>query len=607
MTGVAPSPPADTNAQTSLAAILLAEGRFGEARAMLESVLAAKPRDPTAHLLLGRALQASGDQAGAEAALRAGMRIDRSHAALALELASLLEASARPAEAERVLRTALERDRRSADMAVQLARLLTQSGRGAEALRVIARLAAEPRPNHAVLAAQALALKAVGEAARATVTYERAARHYPDSAVAHHNLAAHQGDLGQFAAAEMAAARALAKGGQAPQTWLVLARALLGGGKLDEAERAFHEAIRRAPVYVEAHRELAQLVWMRTANTGASLAALDRAIRANPQANPLVSVRASILHHAGDTQAAYAILDDALRTMPGDAALQVQAAQLAADCGRPAGALAHAEQAAALLPDDPVVQSALFAACLATGDVARAASVAGALVARQPDDQRALAYQATAWRLLGEPCYGQLYDYASLVRGWRMDTPDGWASLADYLADLARVLDRLHPYKAHPLDQSLRHGSQAANLLTSEDPVIRAFFQAVDGPIRRHLAGLGRGGDPVRRRNTGGYRFHGAWSVRLRPGGYHTDHIHPEGWLSSACYIALPDMAGAGQEAWIKFGQPGIPTVPLLGAEHVIEPEPGLLVLFPSYMWHGTVPFTSAGQRLSVAFDLIPA
>ena len=110
----------------------------------------------------------------------------------------------------------------------------------------------------------------------------------------------------------------------------------------------------------------------------------------------------------------------------------------------------------------------------------------------------------------------------------------------------------------------------------------------------------------MRRRNTGRYRFDSALSARLRPWGYHTDHIHPESWLSSACYIALPELAGAGQEAWIKFGEPGIPTLPVLGAEHMGRPEPGLLVLFPSYMWHGTVPFSSPGARPSVAFDLVP-
>jgi hypothetical protein len=41
---------------------------------------------------------------------------------------------------------------------------------------------------------------------------------------------------------------------------------------------------------------------------------------------------------------------------------------------------------------------------------------------------------------------------------------------------------------------------------------------------------------------------------------------------------------------WIRFGQPPIPATPPLEAEHNLRPEPGRLVLIPSYMWHGTVP-----------------
>ena len=31
-----------------------------------------------------------------------------------------------------------------------------------------------------------------------------------------------------------------------------------------------------------------------------------------------------------------------------------------------------------------------------------------------------------------------------------------------------------------------------------------------------------------------------------------------------------------------------------------------MLVLFPSYFWHGTVPFVSDQPRLTVAFDAVP-
>jgi hypothetical protein len=37
-----------------------------------------------------------------------------------------------------------------------------------------------------------------------------------------------------------------------------------------------------------------------------------------------------------------------------------------------------------------------------------------------------------------------------------------------------------------------------------------------------------------------------------------------------------------------------------------VRPEEGVLVLFPSYFWHGTVPFRSSEARLTVAFDAVP-
>jgi len=547
------------------------------------------------------------DPAGAEESFRASLKLDRSDPANALALADHLDQTGRIAEAEKILRATLALNRRSSALISRLAQLLTATARPAEAVLLTAKLAPAPSAEHNILVQHAAAQKALGQPQHALATYSRAAALYPDSPVAHHNLAAIQGDLGQFAAAAQSSARALAKGGQAPQTWLVHARALLGQGRLDEADRAFREAIARMPAYLEAHRELAQLIWMRTEDARAAIALLDTHILDHPQLPELFALRATVLHHAGDVPNAYATLQQAIRRHPDQPSLYLAAAQLAALL--PGGALPavqHAERGLALLPDDDTALSALFAACVAAGEAGRAADIAAQLVARRPTDQRALAYQATAWRLLGDPRYVALYDYAEVVRAWRMDVPDGWPDLVSYLADLARALAGVHLFRTHPLDQSLRHGSQASHLLGSSDPAIRAFFQAVDGPIRRHLAALGAGSDPLRARNTGGYRFGGAWSVQLRPGGFHTDHIHPEGWLSSACYIALPDVQESGREAWIKFGQPGIPTVPVLEAEHFIRPEPGMLVLFPSYMWHGTVPFTSGGARLSVAFDLVP-
>ena len=80
--------------------------------------------------------------------------------------------------------------------------------------------------------------------------------------------------------------------------------------------------------------------------------------------------------------------------------------------------------------------------------------------------------------------------------------------------------------------------------------------------------------------------------------------MHPLGWISSALYIALPDeVPGEGHAGWLELGEPPPELGTGLPPASFIQPHPGQLVLFPSWMWHGTIPFP-AGERLTVAFDV---
>jgi hypothetical protein len=77
------------------------------------------------------------------------------------------------------------------------------------------------------------------------------------------------------------------------------------------------------------------------------------------------------------------------------------------------------------------------------------------------------------------------------------------------------------------------------------------------------------------------------------------------GWISSALYVALPEphRLGAAPAGWLSFGTPP----PELGLDlppyRQVEPRRGRLVLFPSTLWHCTLPFAD-GERLSIAFDI---
>jgi tetratricopeptide (TPR) repeat protein len=552
---------------------LLAAGSVGRALAAVRAVTVEHPNLAEARELLGEALEASGDRVGAEAALRTAL--------------------------------ALQPDNRQA--ATRLASLITPRRGAAEAVGLLQPLADHPQADVKLHTALGAALKTLGRSDDAVEAYQKAAKDAPKSAVAQHNLAGALGDAHRFPESLAAAQLALDMGLDAPETWLIRGRSLGGLGRLDEAEEAFGEAIRRRPGYADAHAELAQLIWMRTEDAAAATGPIDEALAQSAEDPSLFLAKAKVLEYAGDRETAYAALAPALAGRPRDVALRIEAALLVLPLDAELG-LDHAERAYALAPDYGPAAAALCQANLAMGRPQVAAELAEGLCRDWPLDQHPVTLAATAWRLMGDPRYRALYDYERLVRRQTIATPPGWPSLEAYLTDLAASLRLAQRTRGHPIGQSLRHGSQTPEILTrSEDPAIKAFFAAIDEPIRGYIAMLAERDDVLGRRVAKTYRFSGAWSVLLRPGGRHVDHIHPQGWISSAFHVELPAAIEEGRQGWLKFGEPGVATSPVLGPEHFEKPRPGDLVLFPSYMWHGTVPFGGEASRLAIAFDVVPA
>ena len=230
----------------------------------------------------------------------------------------------------------------------------------------------------------------------------------------------------------------------------------------------------------------------------------------------------------------------------------------------------------------------------------------GAL-AQSPNNQFLLAMVVTLLREMGQP-YSHLYDYNNFVRAYDLSAPAGYSDMTAFNGALAKRLDEFHVYKKAPINQTLRTGTQTElDLSLIDDPVLKAFFNALEAPIKDYMSKLG--GDaahPLKRRNTNEYRISGAWSVRLRENGHHVNHVHPMGWLSSAYYVDVPPSVNdKSRDGWIKFGEPDLDLEQ--EAEHFVQPVSGRLVLFPSYMWHGTIPFNGAETRLTLPFDVVPA
>lgn len=576
---------------------------------MLERIAHDNPALSQTHWLLAGVRLKLADPVGAEQAIRKFISLEGETVSSLALLGEILEAQGRGAEAEAVLREALSRNPGNTLIATKLATALLSRSRIHDALDLIDAFITQNGATPPLLLLRAQSLLATGDHQRAIPAFQQAVTSAPANGSAWLGLTAALADDGQHAAAEAAVKRAAAHGHDNAQTRFVLARALLAQQRYEEAESEFRNAIRLHPAYLQAHINLAETLWMRTGNAKMVSDEINASLRTSPSLTPLRLLKAKLLEASGDAPAAMAELDLAIARNASDPALYVAASQVAIryDAGK---ALQSAKRAMQLHPADPSVLSTYGHALLARGHAAEAGSLADRLLAINRFDGSALALRATAWRMLGDERYHDLYDYGRFVMPRMIDTPDGWPNLSAYLGDLSRGLLELHAFRTHPIGQSLRHGTQADLVLKhANHPAVRAFAQAIDGPIRRYMQAIGHGSDPLRQRNTGHYKLNGIWSVRLHPNGYHFNHLHPEGWLSSACYIHLPAAVNSrGGEGWLQFGEPAFPTIPTMPPEYFVRPEPGLLVLFPSWFWHGTVPFSGADgdYRLTIAFDVIP-
>lgn len=236
------------------------------------------------------------------------------------------------------------------------------------------------------------------------------------------------------------------------------------------------------------------------------------------------------------------------------------------------------------------------------GDATQAATLAEAFVNQHPRHQGAWGLLATAWRLTGDSRHDWLVHRPGLVRAIDLDIP------RETMEGIAARLRALHVARYHPFDQSLRGGTQTAGkLFRRDDPEIRQLRDVMRRAVRAHIDALPPvdAAHPLLGRDRSRFRFTDSWSVRLVDGGYHVSHFHPQGTISSAFYVSYPqDPRQTGHSGWLAVGEPPECLRTGLGPLQMVEPKPGRLVLFPSFMWHGTRPFPR-GERMTIAFDTV--
>jgi tetratricopeptide (TPR) repeat protein len=595
--------------QLQRAQAMLQSGQAAQAWLLLAPMRAAIEGNGQALRLYALTAQSVGRTDDAIEAMKRIAAIEGSPADIMGAIADTYDKAGRHAEAHDHWDRMIQRHPQIIEAHLNRAIAATQAG-----LHSVALAAADASLKHfpddaRLLATRAMALKNVGRIEDSVAAFEVAVAADPKRALTRQNQgvalrAACRFDEACEAYSE--AERLGARGAHFLSNW---AAATLEAARVEDAEALYLRALAEEPNHTESLQALARLR-IEYVGTSDAFAQYRAAAQASGFAVQSYIDWISVLMRHNRTDEAADVASEALARHPANTLFRTMEAYLNGMAGDPEPWLDKLEEEAARRPGDTHLEDSIQVLCIRAGRWNRAEQLLQQQLVRDPKSQIVWAKLSIVWRMLGDPREQWLCDYDRLVMVTEVPSPDGLLDPAEYARAMAIALDPLHLATHHPGDQTLRGGTQSSGELFSRpQKEIQDFRDAVRLAAEKAVAFLPDDPDhPFLSRKSAHFGFSGSWSVRLGPEGHHVSHVHPNGWMSSAYYARLPqpdDAADRRHEGWIQFGVPpenyGIELPP----RRIVEPRPGRLVLFPSYMWHGTIPFGS-GDRLTAAFDYQP-
>lgn len=394
----------------------------------------------------------------------------------------------------------------------------------------------------------------------------------------------------------------------AAQAWLGLAIAALEQKRFRLAGQALEQARSLAPADPYVAANLAGLLRVQ-GRSGDAVALAQQASDQLPD-EPLVQLNRWLLEQdLGALDAAAEGYSTLVRQWPQMPKVHYHLGHVRLVQGRFAEAAASLHQALELQPGDVAAHQALVGLHLQRGEAELALQRLEARRRQRPYDGYDLALRCIALRNLGRAAEAAPLDDTGRWLGvHRLEqAPQGWSSVAAFNAAILDYV-RQHPDLGEHHGQATRNGRRIENLLENASGPIPPLAWWILGCLRGTLEALRQRPHPLGRLIDGALELRG-WAVLMHEGGYETPHLHPSGLLSAVYYAAVPEVVQRNDDEAgnLCFGVPD-PMFPLSQPlpPQSITPQPGLLVIFPSWHWHHTVPFSSEQPRLSLAFDLFP-
>lgn len=475
-----------------------------------------------------------------------------------------------------------------------------------------------------------------GKLAETEIAAKKLLARYPDVFILYHALALAQDGLAKFCESADSYSKALKLQPNTPDLLFNLGIALTHLNQFEEAVQSYQKAIKLQPQFFEAYGNLGTVL-QKQGKLEEAITAYQQGLKINPQDARAYFNLGTALRDNGQLDDAVASYQKALQLFPNYTDAHNNLGETLRDQGNMQAAVTSYQAALALNPQHPQANYNMAEFLYLTKRFDEAIPF---FQTSQLDDWQARSlyclYKAEHFESFKHqldelvattkhtsPFIGTLSTHYAI--NFNVDNPYNFCKNGfDY------VYRRSIPQIAEPnspLLKDLLHDINNTEIAERKQGMLHFGTQSAGNLFKRPEASFRMLAELIKREFLN-YKnqYHGAdceliksfpenleftssWFVKMRQGGHLDPHIHEIGWISGAVYLAMPTKRQQADEGSFEYGTHGdnYPQKHHNFPAATVMPNVGDIILFPSSLFHRTIPFNSDEERICIAFDLRPA
>ncbi len=473
-----------------------------------------------------------------------------------------------------------------------------------------------------------------GQLAQAETLAKRLIATHPNVFILHHVLSLSLDGQQKYVEAVTSYQNALKLQGNSPDLWFNCAIALTQLNRLDEAVSTYQQAIKIKPAFFEAHGNLGTIL-QRQGKLDEAIKSYQAGLKINPQDARGYFNLGTVLRDKGELQAAVDAYQKAIQLFPNYTDAHNNLGETLRDQGDMQAAVKSYQAALALNPMHPNANYNMAEFLYLAKRYEEAITY---FERSQLDDWQARklyclykAEKIDAFKTNRDALAGSTKNISPFIAtlsthySINFDTPDPYNFCKNGLdfvyqnkifdSDGELLKDLLNDINTADIAERkqgrLTNGQQSAgNLFKRPEQSFRKLAELIKQEFLRYKNKFSNTDCELILSFPTELEFTSSWYVKMQQGGHLSAHIHEIGWISGAVYLAMPPEHGL--EGAFEYGTHG-DEYPILSPKTAadfptahIMPKVGDIVLFPSSLFHRTIPFSSNQERICIAFDLKP-